>query len=127
MNNLRIQTIWFALIAFCFAILAPTVSSAVPADSNNALEICSSFGIRKIEFGSKNSPADKHVDRTMHCPFCLHHVQDALPLPEPAAMPQVAEFSGVALTPDLFLPDSHDLRLFSQARAPPPYSAAPPV
>lgn len=72
-------TLWLALLAMCFGVLAPTVSHALAASGSSTwVEVCTAQGMRWVALADQASPADSgpadasggpaaHLE---HCPAC---------------------------------------------------------
>jgi len=117
---------WVAIMAILMAALAPAISHAMRAETQNAwLEVCSASGFRLVRV---DASVDRKIPDTSaahlldHCPYCSLHTSAFAPPPAPLngwlALPMAFE------VPRLFLTAPRTLYAWrtSQPRAPPLFS-----
>ncbi len=117
--------LWFALLAMCFGVLAPTVSHALAASGSSTwVEVCTAQGMRWVSVADEASagPADAsggpaaHLE---HCPACNAGGNGLAPPPAPllwAPLPALRE--GLPLRFEQAPRTAHAWQP-AQARAPP--------
>ncbi|MCU0775915.1 MAG: DUF2946 domain-containing protein [Ideonella sp.] len=117
--------LWLALVALCFAALAPTVSHALASAGHTTwVEVCTAQGMRLVAVADSGSGSDAErpaspAAHLEHCPYCTLGTHGMAPPPASVGVP--APTAAREGPPERFWQAPHTAHAWcsAQPRAPP--------